>query len=97
MATNKPLRVRVSGNQFDIERLPGRDDDWDREYVSFSGFAGPYNPHLFAAAPDLLEALKAFVDGYEPDSAKADSPAYVLFANKADMAIKAIAKAEGRS
>lgn len=27
-------------------------------YVDFSGFFGPYNPHLFAAAPELYDALE---------------------------------------
>lgn len=30
---------------------------WDDFYVSFGGFAGPHNPNVFAAAPDLLDAL----------------------------------------
>lgn len=32
--------------------------EWEEIYVSFSGFFGSYNPHIFAAAPDLVEAVK---------------------------------------
>ena len=31
---------------------------WGEEYVSLSGYCGPYKPEMFAAAPELLEALR---------------------------------------
>ena len=33
-------------------------DNWDATYVSFSGYFGPYNPHVFKAAPMMHETLK---------------------------------------
>lgn len=32
--------------------------NWDNTYVSFSGYFGPYSPHVFAAAPTMHKALK---------------------------------------
>ena len=53
-----PLTVEVGGNgQFTIcnkGRVPG---EFDANYVSLGGYCGPYSPHLFAAAPDVLDAL----------------------------------------
>lgn len=42
--------------QSDFHRRDGR---WEDVYVSFSGFFGSYGPQMFAAAPVMLEALKA--------------------------------------
>lgn len=38
---------------------------WDAEYVNLSGFCGPHSPHTFAAAPVMLEALRAYVKAYD--------------------------------
>jgi hypothetical protein len=35
--------------------------DWANQYVCLSGYCGPYRPSLFAAAPELLDALVALV------------------------------------
>ena len=32
--------------------------NWDDDYISLSGFCGIHGPHVFAAAPELLEALE---------------------------------------
>lgn len=32
--------------------------DWDDYYIEISGYFGNIGPHVFAAAPDLLEALE---------------------------------------
>jgi hypothetical protein len=46
---------------------------------------------------DLLAALRGFVDGFDPDKDyDATDIAYVRFAEKATVALAAIAKAEGR-
>lgn len=37
---------------------PASLDNWEGEYVSLSGFAGPYGFDVFAAAPVMLEALR---------------------------------------
>lgn len=73
----------------------GLDGEWDDIYVSFSGYYGSYGPYLFAAAPELLEALKgalewmSSVEGYLQDAQpfKRDRATFEA----------AIAKAEGRS
>lgn len=44
--------------QFNIENGPGSLGDFDREYVSFGGYFGPHDPHVFAAAPGLVGALE---------------------------------------
>lgn len=54
------------------------------------------NARLIAAAPDMLEALEAFVDGFDPDKEyDATDTAYVVFGEKAKLARSAIAKARG--
>ncbi len=54
------------------------------------------NARLIAAAPDMLEALEAFVDGFDPDKEyDATDTAYVVFGEKAKIARSAIAKARG--
>ena len=57
--------------QFWIEGSAPGDDHYDR-YVSFSGYYGSYGPEMFAAAPEMADMLKCFVDwldafGDEPD------------------------------
>lgn len=48
-----PRQFEINNRHRDLDLA-----DFDRTYVSFSGFFGEHSPHLFAAAPDLLEALK---------------------------------------
>jgi hypothetical protein len=38
-------------------RLPP-EMEWEDYYIEFSGYFGSYGPNLFAAAPDMLAALK---------------------------------------
>lgn len=61
--TNDVLQVRSSetaDRQFTIENVHSlRMEDWDTHYVSISGYFGVYGPHLFAAAPALLEAARS--------------------------------------
>lgn len=47
-----PRYARIESNFFFAE------GEWEEIYVAFSGFFGKYGPELFAAAPDLLEALR---------------------------------------
>lgn len=51
-----PRQSRIEGDHYAIPE--GR---WEAEYISFSGFFGKHGPYVFAAAPDLLEALQAVV------------------------------------
>lgn len=59
------LKVRAAGGdnprQFWVENDHMRLEDYGREYVSFSGFYGTHGPEVFAAAPEMAEALRAFV------------------------------------
>lgn len=62
--TPGPLTVSLRqsdrhGDQYAIENdsVP-RDGDWRDVYVHFSGYFGSYGPHVFAAAPDLLEVAE---------------------------------------
>ncbi|WP_203309796.1 hypothetical protein [Sphingomonas beigongshangi] len=47
--------------QWTIENGPGRLADFDKEYVNFGGYFGQHDPHVFAAAPELLIAAQAVV------------------------------------
>ncbi len=62
--TNSPGRLTVNRHddapkqaqiESDHRRVAG---DWDDIYVDFSGYFGSYGPDMFAAAPELLEALE---------------------------------------
>jgi hypothetical protein len=67
--------------QYRIESKYGQNKgEWDDIYVHFSGFFGSYGPNMFAAAPEMLAALRdclRFLEhdyrgGYsEPEKAKA--------------------------
>jgi hypothetical protein len=52
--------VAMQHGQFAIENGPGSlHGEFDRHYVHVSGYFGPHSPWVFAAAPELLEALEA--------------------------------------
>lgn len=68
---NKPLIVRkavhseddsISERQFIIQPQEYEIDDFGDAYVCFSGYFGNHGPHVFAAAPELLEALELAID-----------------------------------
>lgn len=44
--------------QFAIQNDTPRFDNFDRQYVEFSGFFGEHSPHTFAEAPALLAMLR---------------------------------------
>ena len=66
MKDMKPLIVKASRHhdqsiadrQFSIEQSDYEPGDFGKKYVSFSGYFGEAGPHVFAAAPELLEALE---------------------------------------
>ena len=62
------LTVEVSScpNQFRIVNDP-EPGNFDRAYVNFSGYFGEHGPHVFAAAPKLLAALKGALGALEQD------------------------------
>lgn len=81
----EPLTVKAT--EYDRQyRIDGRSEGqtFDDRYVNFSGYFGNYGPHVFAAAPDLLEALIECVHLIERHTFK-----------DCDKARRAIAKAEG--
>jgi hypothetical protein len=68
-ASKAPMEVLpVDGHprQFRIQNNPDAcGKEWDDQYVSFSGYCGDYPPSIFAAAPELLEAMEAISRHYE--------------------------------
>ena len=66
MRDMKPLIVKASRHhdqsiadrQFSIEQSDYEPGDFGKKYVCFSGYFGEAGPHVFAAAPELLEALE---------------------------------------
>lgn len=85
------LRVVTTAypEQFWIKDIvePAPDKGYIKNIVSFSGYFGSHGPHLFAAAPDLLTALK------EARDALNGAPNTVGLHSQID---DAIAKAEGK-
>jgi hypothetical protein len=87
------LVVHDSGDQHFNIRTHASDltsENFDAHYVQLSGFTGPYSPHLFAAAPKLLQALQAAHDAlcisYPLHSVDMDKRAAVLAAARDAMA-----------
>ena len=73
--------------------------NWDAEYVHLSGYAGPYGFEVFAAAPDLLEALRGAIGALEFSRdchADLSNQEEAFAQDRLDAARAAIAKAEGR-
>lgn len=86
------LRVRRhnrgDARQASIENAASDTECWDESYVDFSGFFGDLGPQMFAAAPDMLEALRGAAGLLD---------AFNLAHSKQHAAVvAAIAKAEGR-
>jgi len=73
-----PLSVERCGDseQFKLRNKPGA-DNFEAEYVSFSGFFGLHNPAVFAAAPALLAALKIARRALEHRPARAEDMAQI--------------------
>jgi hypothetical protein len=87
--------------QFNIEsELPVDSSKFEDVYVCFGGYFGNYGPHMFAAAPEMLEALKSCVQ-IESDVRRLDARyGYEIPQSWQDafsMIKAAIAKAEGRA
>lgn len=47
-----PEQFGIESNHHEAE------GEWRDIYVNFSGYFGKFGPHMFAAAPEMLEALK---------------------------------------
>lgn len=74
--TPGPLQVRLASHppQFSVENANSftstsgdSDMSWDDFYVRFSGYFGGYGPHMFAAAPDMLNVLRVARDCIHTD------------------------------
>ena len=55
----------------DVDSAP-YEAPFDDIYVNLSGYVGSYGPHVFAAAPDMLEALQSF-PGFTDDATVGDA------------------------
>lgn len=101
--TPLPLIVRSNEHsderQFFVEcdfmRIDQEAGKWSDQYLSFSGYFGTISPHVFAAAPELLEALKSVLTQFEivlPSSGLTHDERQAIIDARA-----AIAKATGTS
>lgn len=63
---------------------------FEERYVSFSGYFGNYGPDVFAAAPELLEALEQAIDWikFHQDNPGTINHNAFLFEAKAERIIK---------
>lgn len=96
--TPGPLKCGESlggdGLQFTIESdWSTTKGEWNDRYVSFAGYFGSYGPHLFASAPELLEALESMVLLFEGTSGAGAN--YWEQYEEYNTARAAIAKAKG--
>lgn len=69
--TPGPLAVTATGavRQFRIfsdTRKVRAEVEWDDAYVEFAGYFGSYGPHMFSAAPDLVELASEY-EAWEAD------------------------------
>ena len=53
-ASGEPCHFSIDGNHKTYK-------NFNAEYFSISGFFGEHGPHVFAAAPDLLDAASALI------------------------------------
>lgn len=91
--TPGPLNVvrQTEDGQFRIDAEPYGEGKWSDVYINFSGYFGAVGPYVFAAAPELLEALRVLVR--EAIEVWEHDPEYPDIAK----ALDAIAKATGGS
>lgn len=96
-----PRQFEINNRHRDLDLA-----DFDRTYVSFSGFFGEHSPHLFAAAPEMKEALEAVLkvvrDARDNQNCDASTElgGYIfgdVMSDAIDDAEAALAKAEGRA
>jgi len=89
------VRACTTPGQFAIEALPKgpAGEKWIQEYINFSGYFGVHGPHVFSAAPELLEALEYAVSKYGQDGGPWNVPSDP--GGWLDRARAAIAKAKG--
>ena len=83
--------------QSTFEYAPVKGEDWDKNYVCLSGFCGPHGPHVFAAAPEMLEALIEIfkLDPTYEDEKYAELVLLRIVTRMGEIARAAIAEAKG--
>lgn len=95
--TDKPRQFVIA--RPDDSRCP-MGMEFDDYYVQFSGYFGSYGPSMFAAAPDLLSALKALLPEVDAEIERrrtsGDDQYWSDLQPLSDAAHAALAKAEGR-
>ena len=87
-----PGQYRIENETRDI------DGEWDDIYVCVSGYFGAAGPHVFAAAPELLEALEEVVAVFESNPSSITDTVWVTGDRPEtlyDCCRAAIAKAKG--
>ena len=90
---NHPRQFSVENSEAD--HVNYEQMKWDDYYIHFGGFFGNIGPHVFAAAPDLLEALQEMVAMWRSVCRSQDwEPEHLIEAVRAQAAI---AKAIGES
>lgn len=88
--------IKRASGQFELSNTngPGWLENHDRDYFNVSGYWGQIGPHVFHAAPDMLDALEYAVEQYGkpggPWSVPSDPGGWL------DRARAAIAKARGQ-
>lgn len=85
----EPQHARIANIDLDAD-YDG--ENWCDVYVSFGGYFGKHNPNIFAAAPDMYEALEEAlrdIDGSAPGETDGLSLTWVSAARTA------LAKARG--
>ena len=80
----------VHHRQSVIESVNPDNENWDQTYVALHGFTGPYPPEMFAAAPELYEALAGLIAEIDDCAQPADWDFY-------EPAMAALAKARGEN
>lgn len=84
------LKVFTTGgdypDQYNITREDGREFNESGDYLRFSGYFGEHGPHVFAAAPELLEALELVVKRCGPNSSDGKIARAAIAKAKGDVA-----------
>lgn len=80
---NHPRQFSIENSEAD--KLNYEKMKWDDYYIHFGGYFGNIGPHVFAAAPDLLEALEMLLSSAHD------------YQSGIDEARAAIAKAKGKT
>lgn len=76
--------------------------EFDKQYVHLSGYAGPHNPWVFAAAPELFDALNDLLQdacglNVATDGVKGLKSQRAAVLRSAKKAVCALAKARGEA